>query len=247
MSDFQSESSPQGQQAQTQPQAPQGQGSQEPANLGWRAGLPKEYQNHELATKYSKVGDAFADYVKLHERSQRALYLPHDKSTEDERKSFLNALGIPAGPEGYTAPEGYDAETFKALAAQFHKYGLTTKQAQAMAKDALEQQKAYTSQKETETKAEQEKRQQAQAEKLKALQDEWGENFDTRREYSHRGLKSVVDESQFNQLNESGLINEPWFIKLMTSVGETLGEDKFIRASNATPQKNKGLLIDYGD
>ena len=245
MSDYQIESSPQGQ-TQTQPQA-QAQGSQESASLGWRAGLPKEYQSHDAFSKYSKVGDLAKDFLDMRDRSQRALYLPHDKSTDDERKQFLTALGVPTGPEGYTAPEGYDAEAFKQAQAQFYKYGLTAKQANAIMKDALEQQKGQASQKAEAEKAEQAKRQALQAEKLKALQGEWGDQFDTRREYSHRGLKSVVDEAQFNQLSESGLINEPWFIKLMHSVGETLGEDKFIRASNASPPKNKGLLIDYGD
>jgi hypothetical protein len=214
-----------------------------PAMPGWMAGLPKELQGHEAFKGMAKVGDLGHKYLELMTRSQRALYLPTDNSTPEERASFLRSLGHPETPEAYTVPKAPDGlqvnkQAIAALQQQAHELGWTNKQFQA-----------YVNANYQRMQQAQQAKQQATAKALsdadKSLRDEWKAEYDRNRELALRAFQGHVDEATAKQLSESGLINQPWFIKLMHRIGTATGEGSFIRGAATGGAQKPNYMTDY--
>lgn len=230
-------------------QAPaQGVHNQAPESLGWRAGLPKEYQQHEAFTKYGRVGDLARDFLTLQQRGQRPA-LPGDDSTDEERNAFYKAWGRPETADGYKIEgvEGVkpDHPGIKALMAAAYESGMSQQQfAKIFGHLGQAGSQAIKAQREAKAAAE------AQARKAledadKGLRDEWKEGYDAKRELAMRGFKEYVDDTTRADLEKSGLINQPWFIRLMARAGESIGEGRFIRGGSQAGNPSRGFITNY--
>lgn len=92
---------------------PQGdQGGDQSVSLGWRAGLPDEYKEHDWAKAHGKVGDFFKDALKvksdhdtLKTKMESAIFKPGEKATDEEKVAFRKAMGAPDKADEYEFPQ----------------------------------------------------------------------------------------------------------------------------------------------
>jgi len=180
--------------------AQEGQGNQQGTSLGWRAGLPDEYKNHEAFTGFKTVGELAKSHLETSAKAKEletslGEMIPKlpDDATQEERDVYYESLGRPEKFEDYefegedkNAPEwtngwkqdlfnlGVSKDTAKSLS------GLMNSRIQAM----VESHNAQI-QKEISTASDK-------------LKTEWGEKYDTNLELVKRGWKRDAD-SEFDQ------------------------------------------------
>jgi hypothetical protein len=213
-----------------------------PSFPAWQAGFPKGLQGHEAFKDFGKVGDLGNKYLELMTRSQRALYLPSDESNEDERTAFLRKLGHPETPDAYELPEvpkglQLSQEQIAQAKAQAHRLGFTTKQFKALMADQLtSMEKAQAARAVAQKKAIEDQD--------KGLREEWKDGYETNKELALRSYNQFVDEATAKQLSDSGLTNQPWFIRMMHKIGAATAEGSFIRSQGGGSSK-KNYLTDY--
>jgi len=208
-------------------------------SLGWRAGLPKEYQNHEAFGKYGKVGDLAKDFLELRNRTQRPS-LPGDDSPDEERQAFYKAFGRPDQANGYSIEgmEGVDPNHpgIQQLMAVAHESGMSQKQFERVFGHLVQQGSEAT-------KAQQQAMKAALQDADKGLRDDWKDQYPAKREYAMRGYKQLDDQTR-KSLEKSGVINQPWFIKMMAQAGESTAEGRFIRGGTQGATQ-RAFMVDY--
>jgi hypothetical protein len=69
-------------------------------------------------------------------------------------------------------------------------------------------------------------------ESVKGLQKEWGQGYDRKLQAATGLFNSIADDDSKKFINESGLGNNPAFIKMFAKLAEQMGEDKFVDANN---------------
>jgi len=205
-------------------------------SLGWRAGLPKDYQNHEAFTRYGKVGDLAKDYLELRDRSQRAIVIPTQDSKPEEWADYYKRIGRPESADGYEiGPQ--DHQGLKTLRQAAHDAGMS-----------VEQFKKFIGRLGTDvqgmTKAQKEAHQKRLADLDKGLKTEWGDKYETQRELAVRAYKSLVDEDAAKEFEGLGLLNHPAFIKAMAKAGGALGEGRFVKGGAATASSSP-FIVNY--
>jgi len=218
--------------------ADQGEQNNNGSDLGWRAALPDDLKNHDFVKDYAKPGDAIQAFVDLKTETSKMLRIPDEKSTDEERSAFLNALGRPQTAEEYNLakPEGlpedvpYDeniSETFKGI---FHEIGLSNSQAETIWGKYHDFIKSGY---ETSKKAEQEALDGA----INSLKDEWtGDKFKENTELAHRAFtgifedktkqeeaKTFIEETKINGLS---LGDHPMFLKIFQQIGSVISDDR---------------------
>jgi len=215
--------------------APGPQGGDNPQSLGWRAGLPKEYQNHEAFTRYGKVGDLAKDYLGLMERSQRSIVRPTQESTPEEWAAYRKAMGIPEKPDEYGLEGAHPRVQNLRQAA--HEAGMSVEQFKKFLGRLGQDAQGYS-------KEQTESRQKKLAEMDQALRKEWGDKYDAQRELATRAYKTLVDEGTAQELASMGLLDNPHFIRMMAKAGGALGEGRFVRGGTA-PAPERPFMVDY--
>lgn len=108
----------------------------------WQGALGKQYQAFEptlQAKGWKSPADVLTGYTHLEkllgaDKAGRGLVLPKDDDPPEAWAPVFDKLGRPATPEDYKlpVPEGADPGFAKAAAGEFHKLGLTAKQATAL-------------------------------------------------------------------------------------------------------------------
>lgn len=144
--------------------------------------------------------------------------LPTEDSDDETWGRFYDSMGRPSEPGGYeiTRPEGAqgNAEIEAPLFEQFHKLGLSNKQAEGMinwmneGNTNFEQEQMANEQQATE-----------------ALKSEWGQAYDTKVGDARRALQHYGGPDLIDEINAMGFGNSPALIKAFAQVGSTLSED----------------------
>jgi hypothetical protein len=168
------------------------------------ADVAKSYRNLEVLFGAEKAG--------------RAVVLPKDDATPEEREQFYAKLGRPEAPDKYELPidPEIDPEFCKSLADLSFKYGLNKQQAGGFATDlqALVKSAAEAGEQE------QAQRNEQQTAELRSL---WGPQFDQRQEMARRaGRQFGLDDAKLQTLtNALGPKDAALFLE---SIGKSLGE-----------------------
>lgn len=235
-------------------------GNQDPSgdnNLGWRAGLPDEFKEHDWAKAHGKVGDFFKDAVNvktehdaLKTKMEGALFKPSDDATDEQRAEFYNKLGRPEKPDGYEFkqiewPESvpdwlkesseHELNEFKSV---FHNLGLTQEQAQQLTErflgNSLEQWNESQS-------AIQKKQEDAKSE----LQKAWGNDYDANIELAKRGAERAgelagIKDDFIKFMEDSRLGDDPIFVKIFYGIGKAISEDSALFGDSAQRGSSDG-------
>lgn len=212
----------------------QGQGSsavEGAASLGWRAGLPKEYQDHELVKGHARPGDFMSWVVGVKGelddakgKLETAIFRPGEGAEEGEVAAFREALGVPKEAKEYEFPavEGVSNDERMVSWAQgvFHKAGLTKEQAGLIGGEWNAFVKGMS---DTEEERAEEARKKAEDVLKKELgtEDKYKEGV----ELVSRLLREVALDEELEWLQESGNGNHPLLIRLILRMAQKTGED----------------------
>ena len=208
---------------------------------GLRGTLPDETRDHTLLDTFDESG--FEGLVKEHINLQRLVggekvTKPTEKSPPEDWDRFYNSLGRPEEAGGYdlgdfAPPEGlpWDDGLQGKMLEEFHKAGLTGKQAN-------EVMRGYLAAQSQSFESVQEQMAAAGEQSEKALREEWGAEFDGNSQLATRAFKATFGEAfeQIASLVVDGkmLGDHPVFIKAFHNLGSRMQEDGFAGASATT-------------
>ena len=176
------------------------------ANKGWKDSteLAKGYQNLEKLLGSEK------------------LPMPKGDDDADGWNKLYSKLGRPDSPDGYgfKAPEGEDGTFAKTAAEEFHKLGLTAKQAEGLSQWWQQQAQGFNEQQQQQTA------QQAE-QALAELKNEWGNKYDENVELGRRAAREYgLDQEKLGKLEQA--LGTNGLLKLMADIGRGQGEANFI-------------------
>lgn len=163
--------------------------------------------------KFEKLSDLASAYLEAEGKLGSTLVKPGENSTDEERKAFYKALGVPDAADEYSI-EGDEAKMFREIA---YKNNLTDEQAkslfaslQEVGKNAMAQQAAAFEQQSKETQS--------------ALMAEYGKEYPAKIEMLKRGIANYGGEKIGAVLKQAGLLANPDIVKLFIQLGEESSE-----------------------
>lgn len=196
-------------------------GSLEPDVQGWleNKGYKADQVTPELLTKA----------VRGHYNAEKMIGVPVDQllrlpKDEDPKQwdAIYNRLGRPADPKEYKIElaEGQDPALTEAMKPVFHKYGLTSKQAEGLAKEYNAVVGGLVG-KMNETKAVE------TAKQAEALKSEWGAAYEKNLTLARGAVKQFgFDAPTIDKLEQA--LGFDGVHKMLAKMGATMGEDKFL-------------------
>lgn len=201
--------------------------------------LPADIRN-EAAFKDIKSLD---DLAKSYLNAQRMIGVPAERllrlPDSDDPKAWeplWSRLGRPEAPDKYDlkVPQGVAADDkllqgFKAWA---HEAGLNQRQAATVFE-------RYATSAAELSRAQQESTAQAKAAALQELKTEWGAAFDKNINDARRALQHYGDEKLVQDLQATGMADNPSLVRTLAKLGAQLREDGLVRG---TPDPSDGAL-----
>lgn len=191
-----------------------GNGESEVKHPAWMAQLGNiEADKAEKLSKFEKIGDLAKNYLELEGKLGNSLVKPGEGASAEEVEAFYRQLGKPESADKYTI-EGENTELFRKMA---YDNNLTDEQAKAIFQslkevgaNALEQQKATFAKQAADTQ--------------KALQAEYGKDYQTKIEMLKRGVAAYGGENVAAKLRQAGLLGDPDVVKMFILLGEQSSE-----------------------
>lgn len=189
----------------------------------WAAGIAPDLAPVVQAKGWKTAGDAVKSYVELEKMiGQNRIAVPGKDAKPEEWDAVWNALGRPETADKYSfkRPDNlaaYDEDFAKWFRGAAHKAGVPDRVASAlhdqyvgwfaemMAKDVA----AVNA---------------AKAEGMKALETEWGPQFEPRKAMALEAVRATRNEKLVEWFDKSGLGDDPNMIRLMAFFGEKMGE-----------------------
>lgn len=202
----------------------------------WYSSLPEDLKADPSVTKFKTPEDLARSYVGLQKMAHNKdpdAFIPVPASDDDgtQRRQVLQKLGLPDNPDGYElqapkgAPEGFkpDTEMAKAFQQEAHKLGILPDQARGL----FEWYGQLTGQT---MQGQQAKQQEMVQQNIEALQNDWGDAFDTRVRTANFAVNvleektGVGDGALLQKLNDAGLGNDPTVLKALYEMGRVYSE-----------------------
>jgi len=196
----------------------------------WYSGLPEETRGMVEVKGWKGPEDAIQSYMNLEkmlgaDKAGRGLVMPKDDADPTEWGQFYDKLGRPTSPEDYKLPipEGQDPGFAKMAAGKFHELGITAKQAESLAEwwnnNSQEMYQAHVN-----------AQMQSAEMEMKALQSEWGKEYDANIENARRATRQFgIPEQTLSKIEDA--IGTREMMKLFSNIGKGLGEDSFVDGS----------------
>ncbi len=221
-----SQSTPQGGPGQqTQPPASDGaqpptEGKQQTAPA-WMAQLSPDLRTHADLTGFKTIGELGKAYIDLKGKQAGSVRIPGKDASEDDRKAFMAALGVPESATQYKIPTielpkglAFDAKGLAPYLEAFHKAGYTQEQLDVALKITAEQIRARDAVREEAIKADR-----AAAEK--ALRAEFGAEYEGTFSLIDRFLDKAVGKEGAREaialLDKTGLGDHPLIIRILAA------------------------------
>ena len=212
----------------------------------WTAQLDKDLQGNERLTQFKTIGEMGKTFLELEGKSKNAVYVPGEKSTDEDRAAFYAKLGRPESPDkySYTRPSDlpdaipYNAEVESAYKKLFFDVGLSDTQAKTITETHLNLAKQGL---EIQQKAEKEATEKA----INTLKDEWrGDLFKENSELAVRAFRELGGGEEAKQFIENTKIgglalgDHPMFLKIFANIGKKITDDSI----NSGRDGHKGEL-----
>jgi len=187
-------------------------------------GINEEYKGFIEKNGYKSMDDVLKSAVNAEKfigtPTDRLVKIPNETSTAEEIAAFHKKLGTPEKAEDYkiAVPEGFPEEFGKSAANEFHKLGISTKQAEALVKfnnDNVAQQMQLNAtnlanKKDTD---------------MKALEQEWGNASKENIEIAKQGAKEFgLEEDDLSKIENSIGTNK--MMKAFHAMGLKIAEPK---------------------
>lgn len=222
------------------------QGEPDGKGEGWTAVFPKEYREKyaEQLKGFGKPKDLLDAYLANAEKLKGAIIPPGENATDDERKAYLKALGV---PEKYTLPtlteeqKGYlgDVESFDKF---FEEAAAKTDMTQAQAEAFYN---LYVSANVQRAKDAQAKEAQILQERADTLNREWGDDAKGNFELARRTFKKYSTPEFAEFCEKQGLGTNPDFIRVFYTIAKRVsGDPGTERTPGSVQEERKGLHYD---
>lgn len=210
-------------------------------NSDWRTGLPEDLRTKDTFSKFKDVPSLAKSYMELEQHLGKSTVLPGEDAKPEDYDAFFKKWGRPDKFDEYKFPEklpegmAIDEKFGGSVKALAHDLGLNKKQFDKLVKWGVEQSVGMS----------QLKQQQAE-EGMKSLKTEWGFSYDNNIEKAHRALALLVNfddkHPMVKIIDETGLGDNPAFIKFLVELGDRFGEDGLVGDN-----KNKELEVKVED
>ncbi len=225
MSDVVTQEAPQATEQATQQTAP-----------AWTSQLAGDLQSQDAFKQFGTLHDFARSYLDLQSKYEQAgsgVKVPGEGATDEEMAAFRQAMGIPEGPDGYefeiqNAPEDVSFDEFKQLAAEV---GLTPQQAQKLVEWDMQRRASEQQQQTEQFKA-------TRDEALKHLQERHGEKWEGKLERALRLVERAGGPELRQELNDTGIGNNPKLIDTFIKLAEMTSEDGIVFGSNSDATKD---------
>lgn len=206
--------------------------------VDWRKSLPPELQKETSLGHINTVEDLAKSYV----HAQKALggpkiSVPDPKlATPEDYRNVFKKLGLPEEQKDYkveSAPDsGLDPQFLKDFQENAFKAGVLPKQAQELLNWYTEASKGIVGNL-------QKQNQDQLIQQHKELQTEWGKAYPQKLLAAQLVVKDFGDEQSVKFMQESGLHQNPQFLKFLSKIGETLKEPELKgSAGRGTPMRS---------
>jgi hypothetical protein len=195
----------------------------------WIAQLPADLRTNATFTGFKTIGDLAKNHLEvtgkvseidgLKEQLGNSIPKLGPDATDEQKAQFYSAIGRPDKPDGYEVKgENLDGDFVKWAKESFFKHGTPKSVAEGMIQEYIAYQEKIVGDYETKRKTETE----AAVTKLK---QELGDQYVPSVEMVRRVLTKHGGEELFKYLDESGLGNDPRFIRAMINLSKLTGED----------------------
>ena len=212
----------------------------------WKSSLPDGYREMPCYDKFNSQEDclkAYGDVQKI--IGKKGIIKPDPNADAEEFNKYYAELGRPETPDGYGIPDVEmpevlkeqlgDLKEYKELA---HKLGYTPQQFEGIVDLHLKNQAALYQQ------AVQEREEQIREAETN-LRRELGSTFDETIGRTKRMLQSYLGEEGMQSISQTGIGNDPQFIKGMAKLAKELGEAGITGSGNninLTPEQAKAEI-----
>jgi len=200
----------------------------------WKDTLGDDFKENASLSKFTTLEGLAKSYVNLEKMIGKKQEVGQF-ADDTEKAEFFTKLGKPETPEGYwiDKPEGhpedapYDENQVKWFANIAHKYNLTDEQFKGLREEYYNLQMDSYSKANEQIKIENEKA-------VKALEEEWGREGSETYNASMQNAQKTIDalqkevgdaENIREQIEKMGLANYPPLFKLLSKLGNNIGED----------------------
>lgn len=225
----------------------QGGNGNEGQSLGWRAGLPDEFKNHEAFTPFKTVGDLAKVHIETAGKvkdleSKLAGSIPKlpDNATQEQKDAFFASMGRPGKAEEYVF-EGEDKnapEWTNHWKTEFYKLGLSGDTAKALSV-------AFNSQMQKLVEAHNAGIQKQIGEAATKLKAELGDKYDASIELAQRLWKRDVDGDLEKDFQAETSKTRYSIIRYILKMASKTGEDTSLRGASERKTTPVTPFINY--
>lgn len=216
-----------------------------PVNLDLTA-LPDDIKGAPSLQSFKTVDDLAKSYISSqHLIGQNRLPAPADNWTDQQWGELYGKLGRPEKPDGYAMPtdvtlhEGFKIDDAKRVAAftEFHKLGLTKKQAEGVMRYYIGAMNSVAGEEDA-------RRQTSFANGQAALKTAYGDKYDAVVQSAKNVLAKIGSPDFIKYLDETGLANDPEMVGFLFKVSQGISEDRLRSGGqNINPSLDAGQAL----
>jgi len=204
-----------------------------------------DYQEASLPSFHDSLPEELKENESLKDMDAAALAKAYVdlKSTTPQIPETPDGYSIPEIPEGLPA----DQEAINGFKTLAHEIGLTQSQIEKIVNFDFERAKKYVDADKTETEAAAKAIQDGRAAAQAELNKEWGSAKEAKMELVAKVKNRFISEDVVKKWDESGMSDDPSFLKLLADFGALIDEDQLIlpdqRQSGDIPRTPDGRPI----
>lgn len=235
----------------SQPDDQTGQGDQDPQNNSgnpgegpqvsipenWKESLPDEIKQAPFMQNVDSVETLAKNYANAQKIiGADKMAVPNKNWSNEEWRQAFKKMGLPETKDEYKLVDDPKSLTHvdEKFLNSFQEVAFEKGVLPGQAKELLQWVNDYEK---SETESYIENTQKSQQEELNALKNEWGEAYETNLSKAKAALKEFASEEDKEKIKSLGLGNSAFFIKMLSSAGELLSEDKIIGHSTGMDPK----------
>lgn len=202
----------------------------------WMNDLPEPLKATKTLTKFADKAALAKSYVELESKHSKSVEIPGKDSGPEDWARFYDKVGRPKTADEYALDRGNApddvAKAFKQMAFES---GLTAQQADTMFKGIMKRQST-----EQQTAVEQYTARMKEADTL--LRREYGPQYDSKIASAKKAFGAVFSDPELrSEVTQSGLANNPRFIKVLAELGTQISDDSFLQGGNASTESKDPL------
>jgi hypothetical protein len=203
-------------------------GSPAPAS-SWRDGISEEIAGHSSLSDLNSVEDLAKATIHAQQMvGADKIAIPTKESEQSVWDEVYSKLGRPSNSEDYELPEGaippdtkFESEAMGRLKSEAHRLGLNKQQFAGLAR-YLANQSVDHQQNQAEI------RQQSMQESVAQLQQEFGAAYTQNIGFAQDAVKRFGGEQLVQELDSTGMGNNPALVKAFAQIGRMIAEDEII-------------------